>query len=151
MFRWWCKDLMPTRLMDRWECVLETDGSPIPFPLLLRQNHWVWYLRTQGVGPKTAHSHCWAWMGRIMVWGSFHPGAILLQVEGMVARKSFSPLLYFMDNTASQYTVITSVLDEFQRSNSTRPDHNRCPTGRMSGLGSNPLCSEVPHSVILPR
>ena len=67
VFRWWCKDLMPTRLMDRWECVLWTDGSPIPFPLLPRQNHWVWYLRTQGVGPKTAHSHCWAWMGRIMV------------------------------------------------------------------------------------
>ena len=57
-----------------------------------------------------AHSHCWAWMGRIMVWGSFHPGAILLQVEGMVARKSFSPLLYFRDNIASQYTVIISAI-----------------------------------------
>ena len=42
--------------------------------------------------------------------GSFHPGAILLLVEGMVARKSFSPLLYFRDNTASQYTVIRSAI-----------------------------------------
>ena len=65
VFRWWCKDLMPTRLVGRWECILETDESPIPFPLLPRQNHLVWYLRTQGVGPKAAHFHCWAW---IMVW-----------------------------------------------------------------------------------
>ena len=56
---------------DRWECALWIDDSPIPSPLGLRQNHWVWYLRTQGVGPKAAHSHCWAWMGRIMVWGPF--------------------------------------------------------------------------------
>ena len=156
VFRWWCKDLIiPTRLMDRWECVLWTDGSPIPFSLLPRQNHSVWCPRTQGAGPKAAHSHCWAWMGRIMVWGSFHPGAILLQVEGMMARKSFSPLSYFRDSIASQDTVIISAiwgaLDEFQRSNSTRPDHNPCPTVRMSGLGSNPLCFEVPHSVILSR
>ena len=88
--------------MDRW--------VSNPFPLVTSAKSLSVAPQNTGGWTQEAHSHCWAWMGRIMVWGSFHPGAILLQVEGMVARKSFSPLLYFRYNIASQYAVITSAI-----------------------------------------
>ena len=81
-----------------------------PFPLVTSTKSLSVVPQNTGGWTQEAHSHCWAWMGRILVWGSFHPGAILLQVEGMVARKLFSPLLYFRDNIASQYTVIISAI-----------------------------------------
>ena len=89
--------------------VLWTDGSPIPFPCYLGKitecgttEHRVW--------TQEGSFSLLGMDGSIMVWGSCHPGAILLQVEGMVARKSFSPLLYFRDNIASQYTVRASAI-----------------------------------------
>ena len=66
VFRWWRKDLMPTRLMDRWECVLWTDGSPIPFPLLPQQNHWMWYSEHRLLTPRPlilAVGHGWVVLG----------------------------------------------------------------------------------------
>ena len=32
-----------------------------------------------------------------MVWGSFHPGIVLLQVEEMVARKVFNPVIVLQE------------------------------------------------------
>ena len=32
-----------------------------------------------------------------MVWGSFHPGIVLLQIEGVVARKVFSPVIVLQE------------------------------------------------------
>ena len=43
------QDSISTRLMKRWGCILWRDGLPALFPWLPRRNHWVWYLRTQGV------------------------------------------------------------------------------------------------------
>ena len=92
VFRW-CKVLMPTRLMDRW--------VSNPFPLVASA-------KSLSVVPQNTRG--WTQDGSFSLlgmdgsyygWGSFHPGAILLQVEGIVARKSFSPLLYFMDSLAS--------------------------------------------------
>ena len=51
-------------LMDKW--------VSNPFPLVISTKSLSVVPQNTGVGPKTAHSHCWAWMGRIMVW----PGGV---------------------------------------------------------------------------
>ena len=82
--------------MDRWECALWTDGPPIHFSMLPGQNHLCGIsahrlLIKSGSLPPVKHG------GSHIVLGSFHPCIVLLQVEEMVARKVFSPVIVLQE------------------------------------------------------
>ena len=96
-FRCGCMTPISTRPMGRWECALWIGGSPIHFPMLPGRNHLCGIsthrlLIKSGSLPPVNHGG-----SHIMVWGSMHPGIVLLQVEGMVARKVFSPVIVLQE------------------------------------------------------
>ena len=67
----WCMTPISTRLMDRWECALWTDDSPIHFPLSPGQNHLCGIsthrlLIKSGSLPPVKHGG-----SNIMVWAPF--------------------------------------------------------------------------------
>ena len=71
-----------------------------------------------------------------MVWGSFHPGIVLLQIEGMVARKVFSPVIVLQEQhgetiyRGNQHYLVLSM--SFAGPTPPAPDHNPYLTVEMS-------------------
>ena len=78
-----------------------------------------------------------------MVWGSFHPGIVLLQVEEMVARKVFSTVTVLQEQRGetiyrdNQYLSRVSSMS-FAGPTPPAPDHNPYLTVEVSLILSTP-------------